>query len=158
MKKLILITIAFLGLQAVAQEQKKERPNNYERGQKMMNLSAEEIATLQTKRMTLYLDLTKSQQTKVQKINLENATKRKALMEERIAKKKSGELKRPTDKERFEMENAKLDHQIAMKAKMKDILNEEQFAKWEKAQMKMAMKGKQKKESMKKRLNKKRQE
>ncbi|ULC59157.1 hypothetical protein MBM09_14775 [Flaviramulus sp. BrNp1-15] len=158
MKKLVLIAITFLGLQAVAQEQKIERPNKSERSQKMMNLSAEEMAILQTKRMTLHLDLTESQQAKIQKINLENAEKRKALMAERKAKKESDELKRPTDKERFEMKNARLDHQIAMKAKMKDILNEEQFAKWEKSQARMAMKGKQKKRDLKKRMNKKKQD
>jgi hypothetical protein len=155
MKKLVLIAIALIGLQAVAQEQKKERP---ERANKMMNLSAEEIATLQTKRMTLHLDLNASQQAEIQKLNLENATQRKAMMEARKAKMESGEMKKPTNEERLQMENAKLDHQIAMKAKMKEILNDEQYAKWEKAQMRMAMKGKEKKEGMKKRMNKKNQE
>ncbi|GAA4813669.1 hypothetical protein [Litoribaculum gwangyangense] len=155
MKKLVLIAIALIGLQAVAQEQKKERP---ERANKMMNLSVEEIATLQTKRMTLHLDLNASQQAEIQKLNLENATQRKAMMEARKAKMESGEMKKPTNEERLQMENAKLDHQIAMKAKMKEILNDEQYAKWEKAQMRMAMKGKEKKEGMKKRMNKKNQE
>lgn len=157
MKKLIVIAIALIGLQAVGQDQKMERPNN-ERANKMMDLSAEEIATLQTKKMTLHLDLSESQQAKIQKINLENATKRKAIMEDRKAKKESGELKKPTQEERLKMENAKLDHQIAMKAKMKDILNNEQYTKWEKSQMRMAMKGKEKKEDMKKRMHKKNKE
>lgn len=157
MKKLILIAIAFIGMQAIAQDQPKEAPRNHNRNQKMMNLSAEEIATLQTKKMTLYLDLNDSQQAKIQKINLENATKRKEMIANFKAKKESGELKRPTDEERFKMENAKLDHKIAMKAKMKDILNEEQFAKWEKAQKRMAMRGNQKKHDMKKNMYKKKQ-
>lgn len=157
MKKLIVIAIALIGLQVVAQDQKMERPNN-ERAHKMMDLSAEEIATLQTKKMTLHLDLSESQQAKIQKINLENATKRKAIMEARKAKKESGELKKPTQEERLKMKNTKLDHQIAMKAKMKDILNDEQYAKWEKSQMRMAMKGKEKKEDMKKRMYKKNKE
>jgi hypothetical protein len=33
------------------------------------------------------------------------------------------------------MQNKRLDNQIAMKAKMKEILTEDQFVKWEKAQM-----------------------
>ncbi|SFZ93268.1 hypothetical protein SAMN05428642_10335 [Flaviramulus basaltis] len=157
MKKLILIAIAFIGMQAIAQDAPKETPRNHDRSKKMMNLSAEEIATLQTKKMTLHLDLNKSQQAKIQKMNFENATKRKEMMANFKAKKESGELKKPTDEDRFKMKNAKLDHQIAMKAKMKDILNEEQFAKWEKGQMRMAMKGKQKKHDMKKRKYQKEQ-
>lgn len=156
MKKLILIAIAFVGLQASAQELKKEKHDRGERAEKMMKISAEEMATLQTKKMTLHLDLTESQQAKIQKINVENATKRKAMMEARMAKKENSELKKPTDEERLKMANAKLDHKIAMKAKMKNILNEEQFAKWEKSQMRYHKKGKM--EGMKKRMHKENQD
>jgi hypothetical protein len=147
MKKLVLIAIAFIGLQAIAQQGRKQGSNYGERNEKMMNLSAEDMATLQTKKMILHLDLNESQQAKIQKINLENATKRKAMMDERKAKKESGELKKPTDEERLKMMNAKLDHKIAMKAKMKDILDDEQYTKWEKAQ---ARNGKKKRDGMKK--------
>ena len=146
MKKIVLIAIAFIGLQAMAQQERKQGANRGERSEKMMNLSAEEMATLQTKKMTLHLDLNESQQTKIQKINLENATQRKAIMEERLANKESGEFKKPTDEERLKMMNAKLDHKIAMKAKMKDILDNDQYAKWEKAQ---SRNGKKKKADMK---------
>ena len=154
MKKLILIAIAFVSLQAIAQDQPKKSQENHDRKHKMMNLSAEEIATLQTKKMTLFLDLNESQQAKIQEINLENASKRKEMMANYKAKKENGELKKPTDKERYKIENARLDHKIAMKAKMKEILNDEQFAKWEKTQNRMAMRGKQKKYGMKKRMHK----
>ncbi|MCB4799436.1 hypothetical protein [Neotamlana laminarinivorans] len=147
MKKILLIAIALVGLQAVAQNEDGERRNHRkDRGDKMMNLSAEEIATLQTKRMVLELDLTKSQQEKIQAINLENAKKRKAMMEERKAKKESGEeRKKPTAEERLAMENARLDHKIAMKAKMKDILNDDQYAKWQEHQERMGKRGKKNK-------------
>ncbi|MCB4809616.1 hypothetical protein LG651_15275 [Tamlana sp. 62-3] len=146
MKKILLIAIALVGLQAVAQNDREE--GKKERGHKMANLSAEEIATLQTKRMTLHLDLNESQQKKIQAINLENAIKRKEMMEERKAKKESGEeRKKPTEEERYAMETARLDHKIAMKAKMKDILNEEQYIKWEKSQQRMAMRGKKGKDN-----------
>lgn len=138
MKKIILIAIAFIGLQAMAQGQKKQDNNKRGNHQKMMNLSAEQMATLQTKKMTLALDLNTSQQNDIKQINLENATKRKAMMAERKAKKESGEGKKPSDDERYAMANAKLDHMIATKAKMKKILNKEQFEKWEKAQKRMA--------------------
>ncbi|MFD1162942.1 MULTISPECIES: Spy/CpxP family protein refolding chaperone [Hwangdonia] len=144
MKKIAIIAVALLALQATAQEQKREHANK-ERGDKMIMLSPEEIATLQTKKMTLHLDLNESQQAKIQKINLENATKRKAMMEARKAKKESGNAEKPTKEERYAMMNAKLDHQIAMKAKMKDILNNEQYAKWEKGQAKKMHKNKYRK-------------
>ena len=144
LKKLILIAVAFLALQATAQEKRKGDRSNNERGQKMMNLSADEMATLQTKKMTLHLDLNESQQAKIHEINLENAKVRKAYMEKRKAnmqarkaKKESGETtEKPSKDERLKMMNKKLDHQIATKQKMKDILNEEQYAKWEKSQAK----------------------
>lgn len=149
MKKIILIAIAFIGLQAVAQGQKNQGNKNRGNHQKMMNLSAEEMATLQTKKMTLMLDLDASQQNEIKKINLENATKRKAMMADRKAKKESGEAQKPTQEQRYAMANAKLDHMIATKAKMKKILNKEQFEKWEKAQKRMAMKRNSKKKGSK---------
>lgn len=148
MKKLILIAIAFIGLQATAQ-QKQEGKKNREGRQKMMNISAEDMATLQTKKMTLHLDLNESQQTQIMAINLENAKLRKAHMETRKAKKEAGNMEKPTQEERLKMMNAKLDHKIEMKANMKDILNEEQYAKWEKAQARI---GKKKREGMKRKM------
>ncbi|MFD1614897.1 Spy/CpxP family protein refolding chaperone [Gelatiniphilus marinus] len=144
MKKLAIIALALFALQATAQDGKKGYQNK-ERGAKMMDLSVEEMATLQTKKMTLHLDLTKSQQEKIQKLNLENATKRKAMMEARKAKKESVNAEKPSKEERYAMMNARLDHQIAMKAKMKDILNDEQYKKWEKGQAKKMHKNKHRK-------------
>ena len=66
MKKILIIALALVSLQAIAQE-KKGKQNKGERGQEMMNLSAEDIATNQTKKMTLFLDLNKSQQEKFKK-------------------------------------------------------------------------------------------
>ncbi len=142
MQKLILIAIAFIGLQATAQQQGKQAPNRAERGEKMMNLSADDMATLQTKKMTLHLDLNESQQKEIQNINLENAKTRKAHMEDRKAKKEDG-VEKPTQEDRMQMMHAMLDHKIEMKAKMKSILNAEQYAKWEKAQARMGAKKKQ---------------
>ncbi|MDO5968427.1 hypothetical protein Q4Q35_01270 [Flavivirga aquimarina] len=139
MKKLIIIALALISIQGIAQTEKRERPEGAKR---MHNLSAEEIATLQTKKMTLSLDLSESQQTEIQKINLENATLRKKLREERKAKREDGTAQKPTKEERLKMENARLDHKIAMKAKMKKILNKDQYAKWEQAQSEMGSKRK----------------
>lgn len=143
MKKLVLIALALITLQATAQAKRTDGPQKErkDRAEQFQNLSAEDIATLQTKKMTLLLDLDASQQKEVQKLNLETATAMKAKMEARKAAKENG-AERPSQEDRIKMMNERLDHQIAMKVKMKNILNEEQYAKWEKAQMRMASKEK----------------
>ena len=154
MKKILIIAVALLAFQVTAQEQQRERSNKQGKSLKMMDLSAEDAAALQTKKMTLHLDLNKSQQAEIKKINLENATKRKAMMAERKARKESGEIQKPTQEQRLEMLNTKLDRKIAMKAKMKNILDKEQYAKWEKAQMQNTKNGKNKKKGLKKGMHK----
>ena len=116
MKKLVLIAIALMTVQAFAQQKKGE--GNKERAQMMRNLSPEDAATMQTKRLTLHLDLNEKQQAEVKEILLANAEARKAKMEEMKAKKEKGELQKPTKEERIKMANARLDQQIAMKTKM----------------------------------------
>ena len=96
----------------------------------MKNLTPEQTATLQTKKMTLVLDLTQDQQTKIQGINLEKAKARKTKMEDRKAAKENGEVKKPTFEERYAMQNARLDQMIAQKAEMKNILSADQYEKW----------------------------
>nr|WP_321225244.1 hypothetical protein [uncultured Psychroserpens sp.] len=145
MKKLILIAIAFISLQAVAQD--KKRGDRGERGDRemMKNLSAEEIATIGSKKMTLALDLNAKQQTQVKTVLLEEATSRKEKMAARKEANKNDDAKKPTKEERVKMMNAKLDEQIAMKQKMKSILTAEQFEKWTKMQAKRKHKSKGKK-------------
>ncbi len=140
MRKLIIIAIVLVSFQATAQRESMNQP---ERSQRMSDFTAEEIAVLKTKKMTLFLDLTESQQQKIQKIHLENAIQRKAMMKTRKARKAQGNTQKPTKEERLSMVNARLDHQIAMKKKMKNILNEDQYTKWEKAHLKKALKKKQ---------------
>lgn len=139
MKKIVLIALALVTLQATAQKRdndgpRKDRGDRFEQFQK---LSAEDIATLQTKKMTLELDLNTSQQKSIQKLNLENAKAMKAKMEARKAAKENGDAEKPSQEDRVKMMNERLDEQIALKAKMKDILNAEQYEKWEKSQKRM---------------------
>lgn len=110
----------------------------------MKDLSPEQIATLQTKKMTLALDLNEEQQTKMKALFASNAVERKAHMEARKAKKENDE--KMTAVEKYTMENKRLDHKIAQKKEMKQLLNDEQYAKWEKMQYKRGMhrKGKDK--------------
>ncbi|MFD0989047.1 hypothetical protein ACFQ1R_02980 [Mariniflexile jejuense] len=136
MKRLLIIAIALISIQGIAQE-RKEGPNREQRTHRMSDLTPEEAATLQTKKMVLHLDLNESQQKQIYKLNLENAITRNDMMAAMKAKKESGSMEKPSKEERLKMMNAKLDHQIATKTKMKTILSKEQFEKWEKAQEKM---------------------
>ena len=121
MKRAILIVMCFMGLSAIAQRGENSHRDTFK------DLTPEQMATLQTKRMTLALDLDEKQQSKIKAINLEQAQSRKAKMEERKAARESGESKKPTAEERFAMQNERLDKMIAHKAEMKSILSDEQY-------------------------------
>ncbi len=127
MKKLVIAALLFSGMVAMAQ---KDEMNGRAHG--MTDLSPEQIATLQTKRMTLALDLNESQQTKMKSLLASNAVERRTKMEAYKAQKESG--KKLTSEEQYKIQNERLDHQIAQKNEMKKLLNEEQYAKWEKMQ------------------------
>tara|TARA_R110002051_G_scaffold139763_1_gene212459 strand:- start:19007 stop:19459 length:453 start_codon:yes stop_codon:yes gene_type:complete len=120
MKKVILILVLFIGFNTIAQKRE------------IKEINPEQFATLSTKRMTLDLDLNESQQTKIYQLNLENANARKSKMEAHKKAMENGETKKMTSDDRFVMQNKMLDHQIAQKKKMKSILTNEQFEKWEK--------------------------
>ncbi len=126
MKKIVLVALFMTGLTTFAQ-----REIERERGE-MNRMTPEQAADLQTKKMTLALDLTAAQQEKVKALHLENAKMRQAKMEEHAKAKASGEAKKPNADQRYAMQNEKLDRMIAQKAEMKRILTPEQYAKWEK--------------------------
>jgi len=128
MKKIIVALVCMVGLTAMAQREKGHGRDG------MKDLTAEQIATLHTKKMTLALDLTSTQQEQVNAINLEEAKMRKAKFEKRKAQKEEGERKKPTSEEKYAMQNEKLDKMIARKAEMKKILSAEQYEKWQKMQ------------------------
>lgn len=128
MKRVLIAIMLMAGFTAMAQ--RGERGEKGHRGD-FNNMTAEQMATLQTKKMTLDLDLTQGQQTKIQALNLEKAKKRKAKMDERKALKDSGERPSRTSDEQYALKMERLDAAIAHKAELKKILNEEQFTKWE---------------------------
>ena len=105
--------------------------------ERYQDYSPEEIANLQTKKMTLHLDLNESQQKEIKKLNLENAISRETMMKAHKAQKESGNMEKPSKEARLKMMNDRLDHQIEMKATMKKILNADQFTKWEKSKEEM---------------------
>jgi len=128
MKRIAVVLVMLISIGMTAQ---KHDGSQMRKGSKM-DLTAEEMATLQTKRMTLALDLTEAQQDKVYDIQLENAKFRKEKWNEIKKLKESDEWKKPTSEERFKMENARLDRQIATQETMKNILDEKQYETWKK--------------------------
>lgn len=127
MKKLALILVLLSGVYLTAQRHEGKRIG-------IKDLNAEQMANLQTKKMTLALDLNHSQQKEVASILLADAELRKTKQEER--KNKREEDTRPTKEERFAMQSERLDHMITHKANIKKILTKEQFVAWEKIQHK----------------------
>jgi hypothetical protein len=97
--------------------------------------------------------LNTSQQKEIKALLLEQAKKRETKMAEMKANKDKGE--KLTKDERFEMKNKMLDEQIAMKAKMKSILNETQMKKWEELKKERMEDKNDRREKMFKRKNKK---
>ena len=124
MKNVIAVVLISLSLLANAQEKR-------ERADKFQDYTPEEMAQIQTKQMTLDLDLTDVQQKQILKINLQNAQDRKAHYESREKSSNSLEKAKPSKEERLNMKNEQLDRQIEMKKKMKDILDDNQYEKWE---------------------------
>ena len=141
MKKIITIIVLLATITVSAQGNKKHHNN------KKAEFTPEQQAILKTKKMTLALDLNKSQQDKILKINEELAKDRAAKKAEMKANRAAG--KKLTDLENFNLKNANLDERIAVKNQMREILSKEQFEKWEKHQHKFA-KQKMHKEKMNK--------
>ncbi|MFT5236418.1 MAG: protein CpxP [Ulvibacter sp.] len=128
MKSLMIIMLTLISSASYAQQDKNEVGHHKkEMRQKDNNFSPEQKAELATKKMTLHLDLNEAQQKQLFVVRLEQAK----LIKERFKNKKN--RSQLTDEERFKIKTERLDHQIAMKKKMKSILTEEQFTTWQKA-------------------------
>lgn len=120
MRKLMMIVMIFMSFISVAQKERHSK-------EFMNDLSADEIATLKTKKMTLHLDLNESQQAKVKTLLLKEA-EHKEKQKTKFKKTKDGE--KPSKEERLAVMNDRLDRQIEMKKQMKSILTEAQYEKW----------------------------
>ncbi len=142
MKKVLIIFMALATFAVTAQNKNSERKEN--RKEMKANLTPEQRADLKVKEMTLALDLNATQQQKVKQIILKAENDRPATRPNR------GEM---TDAQKYEAKSAMLDRRIAMKKEMKEILTEEQMAKWELQQRhrggKLKAKGEQKRKSRK---------
>ena len=96
--------------------------------------------------MTLALDLTKAQQQVVQKLKLDQEELRQAKRAEMKKEREANEEKKHSSEGRYQMELERLDKMIAYKAKMKSVLNQSQYEKWERMQLHKKKHGRSKKQ------------
>ena len=123
MKKWIITGLLLATLPALGQHSRKGEMRKSPEYQ----MSSEERATLKSKEMALMLDLSDSQLNQVQKTLEAHFEEGKTLRESRKNAEESDD--------RFEMRNARLDHQLALQGDMKRILSEEQYTLWKKARI-----------------------
>ncbi len=131
MKNLIVLAALITCTLTFGQERHHEKKDQHRKRnlKQLEDLSSEQIATLKTKKMTMDLDLSKSQQSKIYtlQLNMVKARKEKQI----IINKNNGVLKQElSPEEKFNRMNSRLDRKIAFKNKMKSILSDEQFTKW----------------------------
>ena len=128
MRYLFVICIALFSINMHAQ-----RPNHRHKSLKHQKhlikaFSAEQLATLKTKRMTLLLDLSEAQQRDVYNINLTQSKKQKARL--KLRQEQQANNKPATSQELFEKMSQSLDEKILYKNQLKTLLSKEQFKKW----------------------------
>ena len=129
MKKIIVLIALMVMTVTQAQEGRQGQ-----RGERMKDVSPQEMATVQSKKLTLALDLSDQQEKDVYQILLKQAEKRKA---NKISREDREKL---TDEQKKEARLKMLDEKIAVKRSMKKILNNDQYAKWEKMMQQRAKK------------------
>jgi hypothetical protein len=127
MKNALIICSLLIGFSIFAQRPQGNNDRPPRPHMDRPDYSPEQIAELQTKKLTLLLDLTESQQTKIKSLELEMAKERELKLSQREAGKK------PSDEERFNNHSEMLDKQISHKKSMNAILTKDQFEKWEKS-------------------------
>ena len=122
MKKWMLACLMMAGLSVAAQRM----PGQGHGRQHRQEFSAEQMATLQSKQMTLALDLSSAQEKQLQQLLASRIGERRATREARM--KDSTALANPQG--RYEHMNAHLDSEIAFRRALKKILGEQQYEQW----------------------------
>ncbi|MDH5413986.1 MAG: DUF4890 domain-containing protein [Flavobacteriaceae bacterium] len=140
MKKLLIMSAMVIVTAASFSQEQPKRGRQHE-------MSPEQQAELQTKKMTLELELTEKQQEQILAINKKNALERKQLMEKHRAARVKGD--KLSSEDAFQMKKERLDKQIAHHKELKKILNEKQFEKWKKARKSKAHKMRKKSDGRK---------
>lgn len=114
--------LVFFSTLSFGQQPRMEARNQMNQEQQM---TPDQRAQLQLKRMTLSLNLTDKQQKQIYPLLLQSIEKRDKKMAEIKAKREKGE-KLSAD-ERFELQNDRLENQIAMQKDLEKILTPEQM-------------------------------
>ena len=139
MRKIASILVFVFAFTFTTQAQKK-------RDHKKAKLSVEQHTDLKVKKMTLALDLSEKQQNQIKPLVMAQAAERKSIMEKRKENRKN--KTKPSADEIYAMKSKQLDGQIAFKNRMKNILNKNQFEKFEKIAKRSMQKGKKMKKKM----------
>lgn len=131
MKNVLLIALALFTMNAAAQAQRTEQSNRKTGSEMMKQMTPNERADLQTKKLTLKLDLSDAQQENVHAIILEQANTRENFRQARkIAT--AEKATKPSKDAVFKMRKDRRDQQIKLKRDMKAILTPDQYEKFEK--------------------------
>ena len=129
MKKSILTFALIIGFFYSASAQKKQQQHQ------KPEFTIEQQTTLAVKKLTLALDLTESQQEKMYPLLLVVSTNKQKAMEERKA---NGDQKpNLSNDEIYDKMVNKMDQQIALQGRVKQILNKDQYESWKKIQAHM---------------------
>lgn len=120
MRKLFLVVALVVGVTTFAQEKKREG-----------KMTPEQQVEVVLKKMTSELSLDTKQQDAVKAILVEQSKNREIKKTELKARREKGE--KPSDEEIAAMKKNRIDEELAMKNKMKKILTEDQYKKWNEA-------------------------
>ncbi|RED22145.1 hypothetical protein BD847_3648 [Flavobacterium cutihirudinis] len=146
MKKLFIAALLFVGIASFAQETDQKTPRDQRE-----RLTPEQRSEKQLKKLTSELNLDANQQTQVKQLLADRNAKAEKLREARNAKKESGT--KPTAAEREAFKKEMLAEKDANDAKMKSILNADQYTKWKKIQEENKDKAKEKMREYRKESN-----
>lgn len=124
MKNIIGILVVVLLVSTTLNAQ--GRKGNNKKGN---DFTPEQMATLQTKSMTLKLDLDKNQQEAVYDLQKNQMLVRQAMRAAMQERRANGNT--PTSDEQFQLKSSRLDRMKLHSDAMKKILTKEQFEKWE---------------------------
>lgn len=119
MKKLLLTLALLTAGVATAQQDNSTQTNE------KAALNPEKIAEMQSKRLTLALDLTDKQQKQVYDLTLQN-------MQSRKNKPNRKDLKTMTNAQKQDLRLQRMDAMIDHKREMRNILTDDQYDRWEK--------------------------
>lgn len=120
MKKFLIVVLMFAGVGLFAQNRHQMREEK----------SSEEMATLKAQRLTMQLDLNEEQQGNLKQLFQKHIEARKE---------KRAEMREKMKEKRSEMREERMEESKEFQEELKDILNEEQYKKFQALQEKRRM-------------------